>query len=109
MATNAEQVEAQSSVKRYKIQYSSSDYTFPKEALIHQVLFDEEHMHVELIDGRKLSVPLWWIPTLYHAAAEERMKYEISRDRTTIIWDPDTCEINDEVRIADYMAKSPER
>jgi hypothetical protein len=98
-----------SSVKRYKIQYPISDYTFPKEALIHQVHFDEEYMHVELTDGRRLSVPLWWIPTLYHAPAEERMKGEISRDRTTIIWDPDTCAINDEIRIADYLGIPPER
>lgn len=109
MATSAEQVEAQSSVKRYKIQYSISDYTFPKEALIHQVRFDEEYMHVELTDGRRLSMPLWWIPTIYHAPAEERMKYEISRDRTTIIWDPETCAINDEIRIADYLGLPPER
>ncbi len=52
------------SVKRYKIQYPVSAYTFPKEARIHQVEFDDEYLHVGLTDGRKVSVPLWWLPTL---------------------------------------------
>jgi hypothetical protein len=41
---------------------------------------------------------------LHNALPEERAKFEISRDRTMIIWDPDKCAINDEVRIADYLA-----
>ena len=103
MAIEAEQVEEQLQVKRYKVQYPISAYTFPREARIHQVRFDDEYMHIELTDGRVLSLPLWWIPTLYDASPEEREKYEINRDRTMIIWDPDKCAINDEVRIADYL------
>ncbi|MBI3761625.1 MAG: DUF2442 domain-containing protein [Chloroflexi bacterium] len=103
MVTSVERVETPSSVKRYKVQYPISAYTFPREARIHQVRFDDEHMHVELTDGRKLSVPLWWIPTLHNALPEEREKYEISRSRTMILWDPEKCAINDEVRIADYL------
>jgi hypothetical protein len=103
MAIKAEQVEEQLQVKRYKVQYPISAYTFPREAHIHQVRFDDEYMHIELTDGRVLSLPLWWIPTLYDASPEEREKYEINRDRTMIIWDPDKCAINDEVRIADYL------
>ena len=60
-------------------------------------------MHLELTDGRTLSVPLSWIPTLHNARPEEREKYEISQDRKMIIWDPDKCSINDEVRIDDYL------
>ena len=103
MAIKAEQVEEQFRVKRYKVQYPISAYTFPREARIHQVRFDDEYMHIELTDGRVFSLPLWWIPTLYDASPEEREKYEINRDRTMIIWDPDKCAINDEVRIADYL------
>ena len=65
--------------------------------------FDDEYLHVELTDGRMLSIPLWWIPTLYNAARDEREKYEINRSRTMVIWDPDKCAINDELRIADYL------
>jgi len=103
MASKAEQVEEQFEVRRYKVQYPISAYTFPREARIHRVRFDDEYMYVELTDGRMLSVPLWWIPTLYNAPAEEREKYELDRSRTMIIWDPDKCAINDEVRIADYL------
>jgi hypothetical protein len=103
MATGEERIEEQLQVKRYKVQYPLSAYTFPREACIHHVRFDEEHMHVGLTDGRVLSVPMWWIPTLYNATPEEREKYEIDRGRKMIIWDPDKCAINDEVCIADYL------
>lgn len=103
MAINAERVEEHFKVKRYQVQYPVSAYTFPREALIHQVQFDDERMRVELTDGRAVSIPLWWIPTLYNAAPEEREKYEINQSRTMIIWDPEKCSINDEVCIADYL------
>jgi hypothetical protein len=105
MATKGEQVEEQLEVKRYKIQYPISAYTFPEEARIHQVDFDDEYIHVELTDGRKLSVPLWWIPTVHNAPQEEREKYEISQDRAMIIWDPAKCAINDELSVADYLGR----
>ena len=103
MATKAEQVDEQFEVRRYKVQYPISAYTFPREARLHHVRFDDEYIHLELTDGRRLSVPLWWIPTVYNAPPEEREKYELSRDRTMIIWDPNKCVINDELRIADYL------
>lgn len=103
MATQAEQVEEIIKVKRYKAQYPVSAYTFPHEVRIHQVNFDDEYIHVMLTDGRKLSVPLWWIPTLYNAAAEDREKYAINQSRTALVWDPETCAINDEFRVLDYF------
>ncbi|HID64398.1 MAG TPA: DUF2442 domain-containing protein [Anaerolineae bacterium] len=108
MNSKVEQVEERSEVKRYEVQYPISAYTFPNEACIHRVHFDDEYMHVELTDGRRVSVPLWWIPTLYNAPPEEREKYEINRRRTMIIWDPDKCAINDELRIADYLGPCKE-
>lgn len=103
MATQTEQVEEQLKIKRYKIQYPLSAYVFPREARIDQIRFDDEHLHVTLTDGRGLSIPLWWIPTLYNASPAEREKYEINQSRTTLIWDPNKCAINDELRIADYL------
>jgi len=72
-------------VKWYDIPYPASAYTFPREALLHRVRIDEDHMHLELTDGRMLSMPLSWIPTLHNATPEEREKYEISQDRKMII------------------------
>jgi len=103
MNTGVEQTEERIEVKWYDIPYPVSAYTFPQEALIHQVRFDDVHIHIELTDGRILSVPLKWIPTLYHASSDEREKYEISPGRTELLWDPDKCAINDELRIADYL------
>jgi len=93
--------------KWYDIPYPAAAYTFPREALLHRVRFDDDYMHLELTDGRLLSVPLSWIPSLHNAEPEEREKYEISQDRKMIIWDPDQCSINDEVRIADYLVSRP--
>src|SRR5215207_3350135 len=90
-------------VKRYKVQHSIDEYTFPTEAHIHAVRFDEKHMHTELTDGRVISIPLWWIPTLHNASDEDRNKFEINQSRTMIIWDPQKCGINDEISIADYL------
>ena len=96
-------------VKRYDIQYPASAYTLPSDARVHQVEFDDEYVHVDLIDGRKISIPLWWIPTLHNAPRDELEKYEINRSRTMIVWDPDKCAINDELRIADYLAPRTDR
>jgi hypothetical protein len=107
MATKTEQTDQQADVKQYGVQYPISAYTFPHEACIHGVRFDEEFIHVELTDGRVLSIPLWWIPTLYNASAEDRGKYELNRTRTAVIWNPDRCTINDELRVADYLGQNP--
>src|SRR5689334_23024809 len=90
-------------VKRYKIQHSIDEYTFPKEAYIHDVTLDEKYVHVELTDERVISIPLMWIPTLYNASDEDRKKFEISQDRRMIIWDPEKSGINDEINILDYL------
>ncbi len=103
MPTNIEHTEHQAEIRRYKVQYPISAYTFPREARIQSVRFDEEFMHLELTDGRVLSVPLRWIPTLQNAPAAEREKYELDHTRTMLIWDPGKCAINDEVRLADYL------
>ncbi len=87
----------------YDIPYPASAYTFPREALIKAARFDKDYVHVELDDGRILSIPLQWIPSLYNAPSRERKKFEISQDRMMMIWDPDKCAINDELRVADYL------
>lgn len=90
-------------VKRFKVQHPVSVYTLPTEAKIHEVWFDDERIHIELMDGRALAIPLRWLPTLYDAPPEERAKYEINRSRTVLIWDPNKCSINDELRVIDYL------
>src|ERR1043165_577665 len=103
MVTGTKQTNEKIKVKRYKIQHSIDEYTFPKEAYIHDVTFDEKYMHVELTDERIISIPLMWIPTLYNASDEDRRKFEISQNRRMIIWDPEKSGINDEINIVDYL------
>lgn len=103
MVTETKQTNEKMKVKRYKIQHSIDEYTFPQEAYIHSVKFDDKHMHVELTDGRIISIPLWWIPTVYNASDEDRNKFEINRVRTMIIWEPEKSGINDEINILDYL------
>jgi len=106
MDTETKTIDKQFNVKRYKVHYPISAYMFPKETCIHQVRLDDTHIHIELTDERILSIPLWWIPTLYNASPEEREKYEINHSRTMLIWNPDNCSINDEISIANYMLTS---
>ena len=103
MTLSTDLVEEELQAKRLKIQYPASAYTFPRDAIISTVRFDDEFVHVELTDGRIISVPLWWIPTLYNATSEEREKYELDTGRRLMVWDPSKCTINDELRIADYL------
>ena len=103
MSTKVKVSEDKVEIKRYRIKYPLTAYTFPSDARIHAVRLDDEYIHVELLDGRILSIPLWWIPTLHNAEPKEREKFEISRDRTMLIWDPEKCAINDELRVKDYL------
>ena len=103
MNTSVKQMDEKVQVKRYKVQHSIDEYTFPKEAHIHDVKFDEKLIHIELTDQRVISIPLWWIPTVYNASMEDRKKFEINQSRAMIIWNPEKCGINDEISIADYL------
>jgi len=103
MITGTKQTSEKMKVKRYKIQHSIDEYTFPKEAYIHAVKFDEKYIHIELTDERIISIPLMWIPTLYNASDENRKKFKISQSRRMVIWDPEKSGINDEINIRDYL------
>ena len=46
-------------IRRYKIQHSIDEYTFPKEAYIQTVMFDEKYIHIELADERIISIPFY--------------------------------------------------
>ncbi len=46
-------------------------------ALAQAVTFADDMMHVGLIDGRIISVPVIWFPLLHTASPEQRMRCEI--------------------------------
>jgi hypothetical protein len=72
----------------------------PVSALAKSVAFSEELMHVNLTDGRILSVPLIWIPSLFHATAEQRMDYEIGAGGRGLHWP----ELDEDLSVAGLMA-----
>lgn len=93
----------QMSARHYPVKYRASDYTFPTDDAIETVCFDDTYLHIELVDGRILSVPLAWIPSLRDAPPAEREKVQISPDRSLLFWDPDKGEINEILRLSDYL------
>ena len=63
----------------------------PKTALAQSVRFDKMMMHVDLMDGRVISVPLAWFPMLKRAKPKERNKVEIGGGGVALHW-PDLDE-----------------
>lgn len=59
--------------------------------LAESVSFTDSDLLVELIDGRKISVPLEWFPRLAGATREQLENFEILADGEGIHW-PDVDE-----------------
>jgi hypothetical protein len=72
----------------------------PATALAQHVTFDEAMMHVAFRDGRVLSVPLAWFPTLRDASPEQRAKCEIGGGGVSLHWE----ELDEDLSIAGLMA-----
>ncbi len=58
-----------------------------EEARAQRVRFDAERMHVDLTDGRTISVPLSWYPRLYHAQPPAREGWRLIADGDGISWE----------------------
>ena len=52
-----------------------------------KVWFDNDNLWLLLLDGRQLSLPLVFFPTLLNADSEELSKYELSGGGLGIHWD----------------------
>jgi hypothetical protein len=72
----------------------------PTAALAKSVDFDEALMHVTLMDGRVIGVPLAWFPLLRDATQDQRKKYEIGGGGISLHWD----DLNEDISIAGLMA-----
>ena len=57
-----------------------------KTPLAQTVRFTEDDLIVDLVDGRKISVPLIWFPKLANASKEELENHEILGDGEGIHW-----------------------
>ena len=52
-----------------------------------KVKVDGHYVHIEVEDGRILSMPLRWVKQLREAALEELQEFEIIGHRTMIVWE----------------------
>ena len=51
------------------------------------VRIDEDNLHVELTDGRQISVPLAWFPRISSASAAERENWRLIGAGSGIHWE----------------------
>jgi hypothetical protein len=84
---------------------SSKRAFVPTSALAKAVSFDDAAMHVLLLDGRSLSVPLVWFPILFAATPEQRARYEIAGGGISLHW-PD---LDEDLSVAGLMAGADTR
>jgi hypothetical protein len=56
-----------------------------------KVSVSEDELTVLLADGRKISVPLAWLPRLLHATTDQRRNFELLGEGEGIHW-PDIDE-----------------
>ena len=52
----------------------------------HHVAIERDELVVDLVDGRRVSVPLTWYPRLLHATPSQRKKWELLGDGEGIHW-----------------------
>lgn len=72
----------------------------PATALAQSVEFDDDMMHVRLVDGRVISVPIIWFPVLYEANPKQRAHYEIGGGGIGLHWP----ELDEDLSVANLMA-----
>ena len=72
----------------------------PTTALAKSLVFDSRAMDVTFTDGRVLSVPLEWFPTLRDATPKQRTRYEIGGGGIGIHWP----ELDEDLSVAGLMA-----
>jgi len=91
-------------IQTYRVTYPKSAYTVPTDACAQKLTFDDTCMYIHLQDGRIVSVPLSWIPSLERATPADREKYQIGWDGRLLYWDPEDGPINEDLLVATYLA-----
>lgn len=75
------------------------------EPLASEVTVTADELVVQLVDGRKVSVPLAWYPRLLHASPDERNEWELIGDGEGIHWPG----IDEDLSIAGILRGIPAR
>ena len=61
---------------------------------------DEENLWVELVDGRKVGVPLAYFPRLSDASGEQRSHFQTSGGGTGLHWE----ELDEDISVPGLLA-----
>lgn len=69
------------------------------EAMATDVWFDSDMMHIRLLDGREISVPIEWFPKLRDASEEQRKKWRLIGRGIGIHWE----EIDEDISISGLL------
>lgn len=64
------------------------------------VSFDSSMMWIELVDGRKLGVPLAYFPRILNATPQQRLRFEMSGGGSGLHWD----ELDEDISVAGLLA-----
>ena len=67
--------------------------------LASEVFVSDDDLTVHLIDGRKLSVPLVWVPRLLHGSKEQRGRFELIGEGEGIHWE----ELDEDLSVAGLL------
>lgn len=66
------------------------------ETMASDVWFDPAMMHIRLLDGREIGVPLEWFPKLRDATSEQRKKWRLICRGVGIHWE----ELDEDISVA---------
>ena len=75
----------------------------PVHALAREVRFDEHMMHVLLLDGREISVPLDWFPALRNATKQQRSHWRLIGKGVGVHW-PD---LDEDISVQNILLGQP--
>ena len=67
--------------------------------LAKKIGFDADNLLVELVDGRKISVPLAWFPRLLAATPGQRARFEMSGGGSGLHWD----ELDEDISVKNLL------
>ena len=74
----------------------NTSVTKASEAMAVEVWFDFDMMHVRLLDGREISVPVEWFPKLRNASEQQRKKWRLIGKGVGIHWE----DIDEDISVA---------
>jgi hypothetical protein len=69
------------------------------DAMASEVWFDTHMMHVRLLDGREISIPVEWFPKLRDATESQRKKWRLIGKGVGIHWE----EIDEDISVATLL------